>query len=71
MLSALAGLAALQGLAYLHAGVFEYPLDDVYIHLAMASNIVQGHYGADFSSHGTQFFLERSVISIRFVPVRF
>ncbi|MCB2116364.1 MAG: hypothetical protein KDE00_08700 [Rhodobacteraceae bacterium] len=47
MLSALAGLAALQALAYLHAGVFEYPLDDVYIHLAMASNIAHGTYGVN------------------------
>lgn len=47
MLSALAGFLALQALAYLHAGVFEYPLDDVYIHLAMASNIVHGTYGVN------------------------
>ncbi len=44
----LAGLAALLGLelwAYALAGVFEYPLDDVYIHLAMADGIASGTYG--------------------------
>lgn len=45
MLSALAWFAALQAIAWFHAGVFEYPLDDVYIHLAMASKIAQGTYG--------------------------
>lgn len=47
MLAALAGLFALEVVAYLHAGVFEYPLDDVYIHLAMASNITNGTYGVN------------------------
>lgn len=47
MLAALAGLFALEVVAYLHAGVFEYPLDDVYIHLAMASNIAHGTYGVN------------------------
>ena len=41
MLAALAGLLALQAVAAWHAGVFEYPLDDVYIHLAMAEKIAQ------------------------------
>ena len=43
--SAALGFLALQWLAYVHAGVFEYPLDDVYIHLAMAEGIAQGTYG--------------------------
>lgn len=47
MLSALAGFIALQVVACLRAGVFEYPLDDVYIHLAMASKIAQGTYGVN------------------------
>jgi hypothetical protein len=47
MLAALAGFLALQVIAYLHAGAFEYPLDDVYIHLAMASKIAQGTYGVN------------------------
>ena len=47
MLAALAGFVALQAAAYLNAGVFEYPLDDVYIHLAMASNIASGTYGVN------------------------
>ncbi|MCB2130775.1 MAG: hypothetical protein KDE03_17350 [Rhodobacteraceae bacterium] len=44
-LAALAGFAALQALAAAGAGVFEYPLDDVYIHLAMAEGISRGTYG--------------------------
>jgi hypothetical protein len=44
-IAALAVLAALQALAAAGAGVFEYPLDDVYIHLAMAEGIRQGTYG--------------------------
>lgn len=43
-----AGLLAFAGLqlwAYALAGVFEYPLDDVYIHLAMAKGIASGTYG--------------------------
>lgn len=47
MLAALAGFVALQALAFLRAGVFEYPLDDVYIHLAMASNMAHGTYGVN------------------------
>lgn len=47
MLAALAGFVALQTVAFLRAGVFEYPLDDVYIHLAMAANIARGTYGVN------------------------
>ncbi|MGL4280842.1 MAG: hypothetical protein ACRCS0_10785 [Albidovulum sp.] len=47
LLVALAGFVALQTRAYLGAGVFEYPLDDVYIHLSMASQILQGGYGVN------------------------
>ncbi len=47
LLAALAGFAALQVFAAFGAGVFEYPLDDVYIHLAMAENIVGGTYGVN------------------------
>ncbi|MCV2869478.1 hypothetical protein OEW28_12660 [Defluviimonas sp. WL0002] len=44
-LSAAGGFLLLQVLSYLRAGVFEYPLDDVYIHLAMAKGIMGGTYG--------------------------
>lgn len=44
-LGAVAAFFVLQGLAYVHAGVFEYPLDDVYIHLAMAEGLARGTYG--------------------------
>lgn len=44
-LAAVVGFAALQLWAFSLAGVFEYPLDDVYIHLAMASGIAGGTYG--------------------------
>jgi hypothetical protein len=47
MLAALGGVLALQAVAAWHAGVFEYPLDDVYIHLAMAEKIAQGTYGVN------------------------
>ncbi len=33
--------------SFRRAGVFEYPLDDVYIHLAMASGIARGTYGVN------------------------
>ncbi|MGC9420278.1 MAG: hypothetical protein ACP5EN_15055 [Rhodovulum sp.] len=40
--------ALLNGIAILRAGgVFEYPLDDVYIHLAMADSIAAGGYGVN------------------------
>lgn len=38
---------AIQFLAFIRAGVFEYPLDDVYIHLAMASEMARGGYGVN------------------------
>ncbi len=41
------GFAALQLWAFALAGVFEYPLDDVYIHLAMAANMAHGTYGVN------------------------
>lgn len=44
-LSAAAGFLVLMVLAWRAAGVFEYPLDDVYIHLAIAENIAGGTYG--------------------------
>jgi hypothetical protein len=47
MLSATGAFAALQAVAAWHAGVFEYPLDDVYIHLAMAEKTAQGTYGVN------------------------
>lgn len=36
-----------QGVALIRAGVFEYPLDDVYIHLAVAEQIAAGGYGVN------------------------
>ncbi|PYF10242.1 hypothetical protein C8J30_10551 [Rhodobacter viridis] len=45
-LIALATFAALQGVALVLAGgAFDYPLDDVYIHLSMAEGIAAGGYG--------------------------
>ncbi|WP_284164284.1 hypothetical protein [Frigidibacter sp. SD6-1] len=44
-LSALTGFALWQLLAFSRAGTFEYPLDDTYIHLAMAEGIAGGTYG--------------------------
>lgn len=52
-LSALAGFAALQAAAFRIAGVFEYPLDDVYIHLAMAEGIMEGTYGINPGEAGS------------------
>lgn len=46
-LSAISGFAFLELLAFALAGTFEYPLDDVYIHLAMAEGIARGHYGVN------------------------
>jgi len=37
----------IQVVALLSAGGFEYPLDDVYIHLAMAEEIARGGYGVN------------------------
>ena len=47
VLSACISFVGLQALAFAYAGVFEYPLDDVYIHLAMAEGISQGTYGVN------------------------
>ena len=47
LLAALAGFLLWEIAALLHAGVFEYPLDDVYIHLAIASEIMRGGYGVN------------------------
>ena len=45
-LSAIVGFVGLQaGAAALAGWVFEYPLDDVYIHLAMAESLTEGGYG--------------------------
>jgi len=44
--AALLAFALLQAVAMLRAGgVFEYPLDDIYIHLAMAKGMAGGTYG--------------------------
>ena len=54
VLSALVVFAALQTLAYVIAGgVFEYPLDDVYIHLAMAEQIGVGGYGVNAGEYSS------------------
>lgn len=48
IVSALATLAIFVGVAMAQNGwVFEYPLDDVYIHLAMAEGIASGTYGVN------------------------
>jgi len=47
LLGTLGLFLAIQGLFYVNAGVFEYPLDDVYIHLAMAEQIAAGGYGVN------------------------
>lgn len=48
ILAALATLAIFLVVAVLlNGGVFEYPLDDVYIHLAMAEQIAVGGYGVN------------------------
>ncbi len=31
----------------LNGGIFVYPLDDAYIHLALAENLAKGHYGVN------------------------
>ena len=54
VLSALLLFAGLQGLALrLTGGVFEYPLDDVYIHLSMAEQIARGNYGVNPGEHAS------------------
>ena len=47
MLAASAVYATLQGIAWRNVGGFEYPLDDVYIHLAVAEQIAAGNYGVN------------------------
>lgn len=48
VLAGLAHYALLEGLAMVRTGgVFEYPLDDVYIHLEMARSIASGGYGVN------------------------
>ncbi|MSU91060.1 hypothetical protein GE300_15835 [Rhodobacteraceae bacterium 2CG4] len=44
---ALGLFAYMQALAWMRAGLFEYPLDDVYIHLAIAEQIARGNYGVN------------------------
>ncbi len=44
---ALAVFVYAQGLGMMRAGLFEYPLDDVYIHLAIAEQIARGTYGVN------------------------
>ena len=46
-ISVVTAFAALQAISWTLAGGFEYPLDDVYIHLAMAEGIAQGTYGVN------------------------
>jgi len=46
-LAALLAFCALQFVAYHLAGAFDYPLDDPYIHLAMADGIARGTYGVN------------------------
>lgn len=48
LLAAALALALVEWLAYRQAGgVFEYPLDDPYIHMAMADQILRGGYGVN------------------------
>lgn len=47
------GFALLIALAFATEGVFEYPLDDVYIHLAMASQIANGGYGVNAGEYAS------------------
>ncbi len=54
MASALGMYLLLQGIAWMRAGgVFEYPLDDVYIHLAMAEEIARGGYGVNAGEYAS------------------
>jgi hypothetical protein len=56
VVAALAAFALLQALVLRLIGVFEYPLDDPYIHLALAETIARGGYGVnmgDVSSPGS------------------
>ncbi|MHA3976643.1 hypothetical protein ACW9UR_03065 [Halovulum sp. GXIMD14794] len=47
LITALAIFVLYQLLATMRAGEFTYPLDDVYIHLAIAENIAAGGYGVN------------------------
>ncbi|SPF75677.1 hypothetical protein ALP8811_00670 [Aliiroseovarius pelagivivens] len=47
VLISVVAFALYQGVALVRAGVFEYPLDDVYIHLAVAEQIAAGGYGVN------------------------
>ncbi len=54
MASALLFFAVLQVLAWgKTGGYFEYPLDDVYIHLAMADGIARGEYGINAGEYAS------------------
>ena len=57
LVPALAGslgvFVAATALSWHNAGVFEYPLDDVYIHLAMAEQIVAGGYGVNAGEYAS------------------
>ncbi|MCK8465241.1 hypothetical protein MUY35_15385 [Aliiroseovarius sp. S1339] len=53
VLAALVVFAAIQFGAYSIAGRFEYPLDDVYIHLAMADGIAAGGYGVNAGEYAS------------------
>ena len=39
--------AVVQAVAWIYVGGFEYPIDDVYIHLALAEQIAAGNYGVN------------------------
>ncbi|SMR83218.1 hypothetical protein SAMN04488030_3132 [Aliiroseovarius halocynthiae] len=47
VLISVVAFALYQGVALFRVGVFEYPLDDVYIHLAVAEQIAAGGYGVN------------------------
>ncbi|MEM8978552.1 MAG: hypothetical protein AAGD04_03655 [Pseudomonadota bacterium] len=47
LLPVLLAFGLLQAVTYARVGGFEYPLDDVYIHLAMAEQIAAGGYGVN------------------------
>ncbi|SFC47134.1 hypothetical protein [Tropicimonas isoalkanivorans] len=51
--SVLLGFTLLQLVAFLNAGVFEYPLDDVYIHLAISEQIAHGGYGVNSGEYAS------------------
>lgn len=56
LVSVMAGLGALvifELIAWGIAGGFEYPLDDTYIHLAMAENIGRGGYGINAGEYAS------------------